>query len=630
MLSAGERWAQTPPRVRASDTLPIAVIYPKENQEIGTVDSTFILGSVLPGSKLEINGVPVDVYRTGGFITYLPVRPGPFEFHLRAAHKGKVDTLVVPVLIADSRPIPADSGVRIRKGTVRPQWNRTIREGDEITVGFDGTVGCTPRFWVQSARNTYGPFRMTELRRESLASFDTYRRDAQLERDPLTLDSRGAPQRGQYRGLWVVPPGLDSDTLRVVVELLGQSLIAGGKKARGADSLLGPPTPPDSVTVAVKDTAAGFMVCADKLPPRVVELTDSVQILRMGPRLGYLTIFQPYGVRARWWGEAGPWTILKPSPSYEAWIETSKTKLLPEGTPLPGSNIARLSTVANDRSVTLRVGTSERLPFKVTVDENLLDVRILILGATSNTDWVEQDPADDLIETINWSQIQPQIYEIEVKLTRPLWGYDARYDDRLFVVEFRRPPKVEDGLHGLTVAVDAGHSADPGAIGPTGLLEKHANLQLALRLKDELKARGARVVMTRIGNEDVPLYDRPAIAVAQSVDLFVSVHNNAVPDGIDPRHHNGSATYYYHPFSGDLARKVQRRLVRATKLDDYGLTRGNFAVIRPTQYPSILCECAFIILPEQEELLTEEDFLKRTADGIASGVSDFIEARLAP
>jgi N-acetylmuramoyl-L-alanine amidase len=136
--------------------------------------------------------------------------------------------------------------------------------------------------------------------------------------------------------------------------------------------------------------------------------------------------------------------------------------------------------------------------------------------------------------------------------------------------------------------------------------------------------------MTRIGNEDVPLYSRPAIAVAQEVDLFVSVHNNAVPDGINPRKRNGSSTYYYHPFSGDLARKVHRRLVRATKLDDYGLTKGNFAVIRPTQYPSILVECAFIILPEQEEMLTDKDFLKRTANGIATGISDFIQERLSP
>ena len=621
--------AQDKAESRSDDGPNIQVVYPRENQEIGPVDSTFILGAVTPGSQLEINGVPVEVYRTGGFLAFLPVQPGPFKFRLRARLDRSRDSLIVPVVIADTRPIPADSGVRIRAGSVRPQWNRTIRAGDEITVGFDGTVGCTAKFWVKSKRDTFGPFSMTELRREPLASFDTYRRDALLERDSLGPEGGIIPARGRYAGIWKVPATRIEDTLRVIVELRGRSPSRPGKAVPWPDSLLGPPSPPAAITVAVQDTADGVLIPVDHFPPRVVELTDSVQILRMGPRLGYLTIFQPYGVRARWWGEAGPWTILQPAPGYEAWIETNKTKVLPDGTPLPSALIARLSTAASEGSVTLQVGTSERLPFKVTIDENLQEARILLFGATSNTDWVEQDPNDDLIEHITWSQIQPQIYEIGIKLTAPVWGYDARYDDRLFVVEFRRAPKVGEGLSGLTIAVDAGHSADPGAVGPTGLVEKDANLRLAQELKLDLESQGAKVIMTRVGDEDVPLALRPVLAVSQDADLFVSVHNNAVPDGINPRRRNGSATYYYHPFSGDLAKSVHRQLVKATKLDDYGLTRGNFAVIRPTQYPSILVECAFIIIPEQEELLTTEEFIERTASGIASGISDFVHERLS-
>ena len=62
----------------------IQVVYPRKDQEIGPVDSTFILGSVTPGAVLRINGIPVEVYRTGGFLAYLPVRPGPFGFRLWA------------------------------------------------------------------------------------------------------------------------------------------------------------------------------------------------------------------------------------------------------------------------------------------------------------------------------------------------------------------------------------------------------------------------------------------------------------------------------------------------------------------------------------------------------------------
>jgi N-acetylmuramoyl-L-alanine amidase len=606
----------------------ITVVYPKEDQSIGPVDSTFILGSVTPGTKLVINGTPVDVYHTGGFLAYLPVHPGPFEFRLHARYEDVVDSLVWPVEIADPSPILPSEGIKIRPGTARPLWNRTIRTGDEITVGFDGTVGCDARFYVAGREDTLGPISMTELRSSSLSTYRSYRRDALLERDALSGVDETSPQRGRYRGIWKVPPSFSDDTVHVIVELHGLKIRGLERYRSWPDSVHGPPTPPDTTVVTVKETAPGALIPVDYRPPRVVELTDSVQILRMGPRLGYLTIFQPYGVRARWWGEAGPWTILQPAPGYEAWIETAKTRLLPEGTPLPGSQIARLFTEANEQYVSLRVGTYERLPFKVTVDENLRDVRILIFGATSNTDWIEQDPSDDLIESITWTQLQPSVYQIDVTLAKPLWGYDAHYDDRTFVISFRRPPDLHAGLRGLTVVVDPGHSADPGAIGPTGLMEKDANLRLANAVKEQLKSLGVRVVMTRSGDEDVPLYDRPEKAVAANADLFVSVHNNAVPDGINPYGRNGSSTYYYHVFSRDFARHMQKQLLRATGLDDYGLTAGNFAVIRPTQYPSVLLECAFIILPKQEEMLTNEEFVQRVAEGVAEGISDFIRDRL--
>ena len=47
-------------------------------------------------------------------------------------------------------------------------------------------------------------------------------------------------------------------------------------------------------------------------------------------------------------------------------------------------------------------------------------------------------------------------------------------------------------------------------------------------------AQGAKVFMTREREEYVSLADRGRKAVKAGADLFVSVHNNAVPDGSDP------------------------------------------------------------------------------------------------
>jgi N-acetylmuramoyl-L-alanine amidase len=583
----------------------INVVYPADSQAIGPVDSTSIRGSVTPGAKLTINGQSVDVYRTGGFIAFLPVAPGWFVFRLEAENESGYSVDSVGVFIAGAAPIPPDSGAIIRAESIRPLWNRTIRPGDEISVGFQGTVGGRARFWVVSAVDSLGPYAMTELPRQALGTFSSYRDNLRRLADSLPLlPARGTGQ-GRYHGIWRVPSGLDADTLWAVVEL-----IAGV----------------DSVDTAVAQAKGGLRPI-ESLPPRVVELTDSVQTLRMGPRLGYLTIFQPYGVRARWWGEAGPWTIIQPAPGYEAWIETEKTRLLPEGTPLPGTLIDRLQTVSGPTSVRLEVGTSERLPFKVSVADDLLNVHIVVFGATSNTDWIALDPDDDLITDVAWSQTRPLVYEIDLHLSQPVWGYDARYENGRLVVEFRRPPSARRGVSDMTVVVDAGHSADRGAIGPTGLEEKNANLTIAHALKHYLERRGARVVMTRWANEDVPLYDRPGKAVAEGADLFVSIHNNSVADGINPFVQNGTGTYFYHPFSRDLARQVQYWTLDATALGDYGVTHGNFAVIRPTQYPSILVECAFIIIPQQEEMLRRDEFARRVGRGIVQGIERFLRER---
>lgn len=586
-----------PPR----DSAPILnVIYPRAGQSLAALDSTFIIGSVNPGTRLTINGQSVEVYRTGGFLGWIGLKPGDFTFRLRAKNDHGSDSLEVKVTVADNRPIPSDSGARIREGTVRPQWNRTIRAGDEVSVSFDGTVGGKARFWIIRRADSLGPYPMTELRNRSLANYESYRRDEMLAPDSL-LTSGAGPSRGRYHGIWKVPEGLKPETLQARVELR-----IGTERVR-----------------TTRATSPASLVPVDNWPPRVVELTDSIQIMRTGPRLGYFAINQPYGVRVRWWGENGPWTIVQPAPGVEAWIETEKSRLLPEGTPMPESIIPRLTTVATDESVRLEVGMTDRLPFKVSVDDDLLRGTVWIYGAVSNTDWIEPDSADDVYSNIVWSQPEPRVYRIDMEFRKPVWGYDVRYEDSRLVFEAFRSPLKDSTLAGLTICVDPGHSADPGSVGPTGLVEKDANLRISHALKAQLESMGANVVMTRSGSEDVPLADRPGIAMAGGANLYVSVHNNAVPDGVDPRKRNGTSVYFHHPQSRALAKALHRHTRKATGLPDYGLTQANFAVIRPPQYPAVLIECAFMILPEQEEMLDNDAFVARVAHGIADGILEF-------
>ena len=133
------------------------------------------------------------------------------------------------------------------------------------------------------------------------------------------------------------------------------------------------------------------------------------------------------------------------------------------------------------------------------------------------------------------------------------------------------------------------------------------------------------MVMTRGDTSHVALYDRPSIAKSNDADLFISIHNNALPDGVNPFTNNGTSIYYYHPHSINLARSIHGEMLKATKLPDHGLYYGNLAVNRPTQYPAVLVECAFMIIPEQEEMLKTDRFRKRVANAITKGIEVFLK-----
>jgi N-acetylmuramoyl-L-alanine amidase len=192
------------------------------------------------------------------------------------------------------------------------------------------------------------------------------------------------------------------------------------------------------------------------------------------------------------------------------------------------------------------------------------------------------------------------------------------------VLRVRRAPEVNKSrpLQGLVIAVDAGHPP-AGATGPTGLYEGVATLGIAERLKLYLEQRGATVVMTRTAPGAVALADRPVLARRANAHAFVSIHLNALPDGVNPFGAHGTGAYYFNTFSEPLARAVQAGMVRRMGLRDLGVYYDNLAVLRPTWMPSVLCEGAFVIIPEQEAALRTPEFQDAYARGVADGVEEY-------
>lgn len=264
-------------------------------------------------------------------------------------------------------------------------------------------------------------------------------------------------------------------------------------------------------------------------------------------------------------------------------------------------------------------------PFLVEEEHDKLVLTLYSTRAT--TDIISYRRGDSLVRAVTWEPLTNDRVRYTVHLRQPPFGYFAFHDGRALILRVRKPPvtKRERPLDGITIVVDPGHPP-AGATGPTGLYEGDATLPISFALRDELVRRGARVIMTRTTLDAVALGDRPIIARREGGHALISVHLNAVPDNVNPLRAPGTGTYFFHPHSEPLARAVQDGMVHAMGLRDLGVFYDNLALVRPTWMPAILCEGAFVIVPEQEAAMRDPEGQRAYARGVAMGIEEYFKA----
>ena len=613
--------------------LELVVRYPERNQRIDP-DSNFVFGSLGDGGgRLEIDGASVPVEPNGAFLAWLPVpepERGDTALYRMLASRGADSVSLTLRILRPLRAPPAGepSPWFDRRGLAR-QPVRWVAEGEPIDVELVAEEGI-------------------QLRLEAGES-----------RFPLEAAPDGRGRVRVYRGR------LDAETLRASACRVG-ACRAGVSELHDSQETDGLGIPVDTITLQVlaekdgKSTTGalalpvGFLAAGHVAAVRLSEADDPVNGVT-GVVVGRPTPFGPYrwrfsnGTVAALTGRLGDRVRIRVGDGLDAWVLAEDVEWSEQdvGDPARAWD-GRIE--ATPAGVDFRLGLSRAVAAQVesTGERSLA---IILHDTLGEIDRIAHGPDATGVASVSWSQLPGPTIRVDLTLDWPVWGHRIEFDTgdarayegpradpgsapangAVLRIAIRRPPAIdpESPLRGRRIAIDPGHPG-AGSFGPTGLFEGDANLAVARRLGEQLAAAGASPVLVRTDGRAVGLYERTRRARAAEAELFVSIHNNALPDGIRPFERSGTSTYYYHAHSARLAREVQRMLVAHIGLRDLGVLWGDLAVAREPWMPAVLVEGAFMMIPSQEAALRTPDFQQRYARGVMAGIESYLASIVNP
>ena len=615
--------------------LALRVVYPPPEAVLQVRDSSFIFGTAGSGeARVTVDGQPARVWPNGAWLAYVALPADSFmQLRIEAQSGPDSVSLVYPL----RRRLP-DAGRHsvglawLDSLSLAPTGRLWLGRGEYVALAVRAAEGATVRMRLPDG--TVLPLSHQPRALEVPAAVRAFDGDTTRLQTPVVRDRFVGLLRGRALG---PDPGI----MLPVLAHTAPAVTAAASAVATSSTTPAPPVP-DSLWPVVEaivgtDTARArwpLQVALFDTLPVVAELdddstgtgmTDSVTVGRAVPGGTYAWFF-PTGTRATVTGRRNDDVRLRLSQAAEAWVPAIDVRPLSAGGPAPLGVVGSVSVTRRPDRASVRIPLSQRVPFRVEETERALVVTLY--GASGDVDWIRYGPADSVIRRISWKQVTSDEVSLTFELERPVWGYRTRWDRTDLLLDIRRPPAIDNGdpLRGRLIAVDPGHPPG-GATGPTGLREAEANLAVGLELRRLLEAAGARVVMTRVTDSIVELAPRVAVAEASGAEVLVSIHNNALPDGINPFINNGTSVYYNQPRSIPLARAIQASLLRRLGLRDLGVGRGDLALVRGTWMPSVLTEGLFMMLPDQEAALRSPEGQRLYAQAVVDGLRAYLEDR---
>jgi N-acetylmuramoyl-L-alanine amidase len=554
----------------------LKITFPARSDTV-SVPRLRIAGSTLPTAKVSVNDHQVRVYPSGAFVDRVLLSPGLNQVVIQgeANGQGAADTLSIyripPLQVSPSSPTQIDTNL------VEPAVDMVLENGDLLRLRFKGSPGGSARCSIDHLCKDLSMVELPPEEAEGMVGI--YQAVIRIKAE---RSLRPTPVRYELRGV---------DGKKAKVETKG--------------------------TISVLDSAV----------PLVAQLTSEAAMWN-APQGGAIIWTLPAGMRVEVTGKIGSRYRARLSPQDVAWLDASNLRMLPLGTSVPRAVVSSMTCSVLDDRVQLVLDMTGKVPFRVEQSLRPAWLDIYLYGAHQGPQWLTYPEKQVVIERVSWTQPAEGVYRLRVELNqKQQWGYTVGYGERGLVVEVRRAPQIakppSSPVAGLTFVLDPGHGGDePGAISPTGIMEKDVNLKWAKMLASMLRNAGARVVLTREDDSTLSLKERVQIAQQARGHIFVMMHNNSVGEGADPMM-RGTSTYYTQPHSQDLAWTVYPKL-RQIGLAGFGKIYSTYFITRQTDMLYFLVEGAFMSNPEDEMLLMNDSFVEQMAKAVFDGLEEFL------
>lgn len=213
-------------------------------------------------------------------------------------------------------------------------------------------------------------------------------------------------------------------------------------------------------------------------------------------------------------------------------------------------------------------------------------------------------------------------------------------------------PEPEPVINGRIIAIDAGHqsrgNSDQEPVGPgaaetkakvssgtygpaSGLNEYELNLEVSLKLRDELAARGYEVYMIRETNEvDISNRERAELAASSGADILVRIHANGSEDPSVA----GALTMAPsadNPYVGSLApacQELSRDILDAFCASTGAASQGIYITdtmsgINWSTIPVTIVEMGYMTNAEEDLRMASGEYQQLMVQGIANGIDAY-------